>query len=288
MDIAVQITLNAIIAGALYALAALGFNLVYSTTRFFDLGYGAYAAVGAYMVFWLYKGLELSLVPSILLGIIAAGVIGFLIETVVYRPLRARKASLTVFLIASLGVLTVIQAVIAIVFSSQFQTLSRNIGEIQTYTLWGGVITQTQVLILAAGLLIMTVLGFTLRYTMFGKAVRAVADDSEVATIVGINSNRIIGIIFFVSSMIAGLAGIAVGFDTGIQPTMGLALLLKGVIAAIIGGLGNVYGGVLGAFLLAAIENAGAWQFAGEWKDAIAFAILILFLLYRPQGLWPK
>ena len=81
---------------------------------------------------------------------------------------------------------------------------------------------------------------------------------------------------------------IAVAFDTGIQPTMGLSLLLKGVIAAIIGGIGNVYGGILGAFFLAIIENLGAWQFSGEWKDAIAFAVLIVFLLFRPQGIWPK
>ena len=83
-------------------------------------------------------------------------------------------------------------------------------------------------------------------------------------------------------------AGIAVAFDTGIQPTMGLSLLLKGVIAAIIGGIGNVYGGILGAFFLAAVENIGAWQFSGEWKDAVAFGILIIFLLFRSQGIWPK
>lgn len=288
MDILVQITLNAVIAGAIYSLVALGFNLIYSTTKFFDIGYGALAAVGAYTVFYIYKTVGWDLWVSILLGILVAGVLGVVINWLIYKPLRARKASSTVTLIASLGVLTVLQAVLAILFTSQFQTLSRDIASQQTYQLFGGVITQTQVLILVAGLAIMTTLGLVLKYSLFGKAVRAVADDEEVAKVVGINSERILRYIFFIGSAIGGLAGIAIGFDTGIQPTMGLALLLKGVIAAIIGGVGSVYGGVAGAFILAAVENAGAWQFGGEWKDAIAFAVLIIFLILRPQGIVKK
>ena len=285
MDIAVQILLNAIIAGAIYSVVALGFNLIYSTARFFDIGYGALAAVGGYSVFYFYKELGWNLEISIMLGVFTAGLLGFLINWFVYRPLRARKASSTVTLIASLGVLTVIQAIIAILFTSQFQTLARDISGQHIYQIFGGVITQTQALILVAGFLIMSALGLVLKYSLFGKAVRAVADDEEVAKIVGINSEKILGYVFFVGSMIGGLAGIAAGFDTGIQPTMGLSLLLKGVIAAIIGGVGNVYGGVIGAFVLAIVENLGAWQFSGEWKDAIAFAVLIVFLIFRPQGI---
>lgn len=285
MDIVVQIILNAIIAGAIYALLALGFNLLYSTARFFDLGYGAMTAVGGYSVFWLYKLVGLPLWPAIILGVLLTGCIGFLLEKVVYRPLRLRKASNTVLLIASLGVLTVLQAIIAILFSSQFQTLAKDIGSAVTYTIAGGVMTQTQVLILLAGLAIMVLLGLTLKYTRFGKAVRAVSDDEGVAAIVGVNTERVIGIVFFVGALIGALSGAAVGFDTGIQPTMGLPLLLKAIVAAIIGGIGNVWGGVLGAFVLALIENLAAWQFSGEWKDAIAFLVLILFLLFRPQGI---
>ena len=93
---------------------------------------------------------------------------------------------------------------------------------------------------------------------------------------------------FFIGSAIAGLAGILVGFDTGIEPTMGLGLLLKGVIASIVGGIGNIYGGVLGAFLLGFVENFGIWKISGEWKDAIAFGLLIVFLIFRPRGIMNK
>ena len=120
---------------------------------------------------------------------------------------------------------------------------------------------------------------------MFGRAVRAVGDDEDVSKIVGINTDKVIGKVFLIGSAIAGLAGILIGFDTGIEPTMGMSLLLKGVIACIIGGIGNIYGGVLGAFFLGFVENFGIWHISGEWKDAIAFTVLILFLLFRPQGI---
>lgn len=190
-----------------------------------------------------------------------------------------------VLLVAALGVMTAVQSIVAILFTSQFQTLSRSAGNEAVYNIFGGVITQTQLIILILGLLIMAAIGLMFRYTLFGKAIKAVGDDEEVSKIVGINTVKVIGWVFFIGSAIAGLAGILVGFDTGIEPTMGLSLLLKGVIASIIGGIGNVYGGVLGAFLLGFIENFGIWQISGEWKDAIAFGVLILFLLFRPQGI---
>lgn len=285
MDIIPQLIVNSIIAGAIYSMVALGFNLIYSTAKFFDLGYGALAAVGGYTVFYFYKGLGFDLYIAVILGVLVAGAIGTLIYRLVYAPLRKRKSSGMVLLVAALGVMTAVQSIVAILFTSQFQTLSRNAGSEAVYNVFGGVITQTQLIILILGLIIMTAIGLMFRYTLFGKAIKAIGDDEEVSKIVGLNTTKIIGWVFFIGSAIAGLAGILVGFDTGIEPTMGLSLLLKGVIACIIGGIGNVYGGVLGAFLLAFIENFGIWQISGEWKDAIAFAVLILFLLFRPQGI---
>lgn len=288
MSIIVQIILNIVIDGAIYALVALGFNLIYSTARFFDLGYGAIMVAAGYAMFYLYNTLGMPLVPALLLAVLFAGALGFVIEKVVYRPLRKRKATSTVLLIASLGVLTVLQAVIAIIFTSQYQSLLPDMASDRIFSVFGGAITETQVLMLTASLLIMVVLGLVLRYTLFGKAVKAVADDEEVAQVVGINSERLIGLLFFIGAAIGGVAGIATGFDTGLEPTMGLTLLLKGIIGAIIGGIGSVWGGVLGAFVLAIVENVGVWYFSSEWRDAIAFLVLTLFLIFRPQGIWPR
>ena len=288
MEIVVQIGLNAIIAGALYTLVAVGFSLIYSAARFFDLGYGALAASGGYSVYYFYDVLGLSLIPSLILGILIAACLGVLIEIFIYRPLRVRKSSNTVMLVASLGVLTVVQASIAMLFTSQFRTLSKGIASEKVFNVFGGAITETQVLILITAMVIMIALALTLRYSLFGKAVRAISDDEEVANIVGIDSKKIMAAVFFIGTAIGGAAGIGMGFDTGLQPTIGFTLLLKGVVAAIIGGIGSIWGAALGAFLLALIENLGAWQFSGEWKDAIAFGVLIVFLLFRPQGILGK
>ena len=288
MDIVPQLIVNSIIAGSIYSMVALGFNLIYGTVKFFDLGYGAITAVGGYSVFYFYKILGLNLYVSVILGILIAGVIGFIIYRLVYAPLRVRKSSSMVLIVAALGALTAVQAVIAILFTSQFQTLTQNAGTERVFNIFGGIITQTQLIIFILALVIMFGMALALKYTLFGKAIKAVGDDEEVAKIVGINTPKIIGWVFFIGSAIAGLSGILIGFDTGIEPTMGLSLLLKGVIACIIGGIGNIYGGVLGAFFLGFVENFGIWKISGEWKDAIAFGVLILFLLWRPQGILRK
>lgn len=288
MEIIPQLVANSIIAGSIYALVGIGFTLIYGAVRFFDLGYGVMTAIGGYAVFFLANTLGVPIIPAIILGVLVAGFFGLLANLIVYRPIRKRGASNLVLLVASLGVLTMLQAIIAIFFTSQFQTFSQSVGTQHVFNILGGSVTDIQVLILVATIVVMGALVLTLKKTKFGRAIEAISDDEEVAKTIGINTDKIINYVFFIGSAIAGLAGILVGFDTGIEPTMGLALLLKGVIAAIIGGIGNIYGAVLGAFLLGFVENFGIWQISGEWKDAIAFVLLTIFLIFRPQGILPK
>jgi branched-chain amino acid transport system permease protein len=284
MDILPQLIVNSIIAGSIYSVVALGFNLIYGTTKFLDVGYGVLTAVGGYAVFYLANQLELNVWLAIIIAVLFTGLVSYLLDRFVYRTLRSQNASSMVLLLASFGVFTALQALIAVLFGSQFQTLSGG-GGAEVLTLAGASITHVQIAIFVTGLGIMSALFWVLGKTMWGKAVRAVSDEPDVAEVVGINKNKVIGLVFFVAGAIGGVAGILVGFDTGIEPTMGLQLLLKGVVAAIVGGMGNPVGGVLGAFLLGFAENFGIWHLPGEWKDAIAFIILIIFLLVRPQGI---
>jgi branched-chain amino acid transport system permease protein len=288
MGILPQLILNSIIAGTVYTLIALGFNLIYGATKFFNLAHGIMAAIGGYAVFYFVKTLGLDMYVAIILGVALSGLAGFGLDKLIYLPLRRRKASNMVLFVSSLGVMTAMQAVIAILFSSRFKTLSQNVGTQKLFTIFGGVITQTQLVILLAAALVMVGLVVLLFKTQFGKAVRAISDDEEVARIIGIDTDKIIGYVFFIGSAISGLAGILVGFDVGIVPTLGSSLLFKGVIASIIGGVGNIYGGVFGAFFLGFVENFGIWKISGEWKDAIAFTLLIAFLIFRPRGIMNK
>jgi branched-chain amino acid transport system permease protein len=288
MSVMPQLIANSLIAAATYALVALGFNLIYATTKFFNLAHGAMAVVGGYVVFFFLGAFTgINVILAVVIGAFFAGFLGWALDRVVYRELRKRKASNMVLLVASLGAFTVIQAVIAMIFTSQFQTLSGSASE-QVYQIFGAAVTETQVIIMASAVLIFIVLSLLLKKTMFGKQVRAVSDDEEVARIAGIHTEKVIGWIFFIGSAIAGLGGILIGFDTGIQPTMGMNLLLKGVIAAIVGGVGSIPGAILGALLLGFAENFGIWKISGEWKDAIAFGLLIIFLVFRPKGIISK
>jgi branched-chain amino acid transport system permease protein len=288
MSVLPQLIVNSLIAAGTYAILAMGFSLIYGTTKFFNLAHGVMAAVGGYCTFWLlgaFTGLPLYIV--FIISILFTGLLGYIIDRLVYLPLRKRKASNMILLVASLGVFTVIQAVIAMIFTSQFQTLASAASE-NVYSIAGASITETQTMILGAAIIVFIFLWLLLKKTLFGKAVRAVSDDEEVAKIAGINTEKIIGWTFFIGSAISGLAGILIGFDTGIEPTMGLELLLKGVIAAIVGGIGSISGGFLGAILLGFAENFGIWKISGEWKDSIAFILLIIFLVFRPKGIIQK
>ncbi len=288
MSILPQLILNSIIAGSIYALLAMSFNLIFGVTKFFNFVHGSYSVVGGYVVFYLLKTLGWPFYLAIIIGVIAAGLSAYILDKLVYLPLRKRKSTDTVKLVASIGLFTIIQAAVAIFFSSQFKTLSNSQIQQKIYQISTGVITQTQLVMLISALVVFAGLMLLFKFSLFGKAIKAVSDDEEVAKIVGINTNRIIAAVFFIGATISGGAGILTGFDTGIEPTMGLHLFLKGVIAAVIGGTGSVPGAFLGAFLLGFAENFGIWKINGEWKDAIAFGLLIIFLLFRPSGIIKK
>ena len=297
-----QLIVNSLIAGSIYALVALGFNFIYGTTKFFNLTHGVIAAIGGYVVYFLTKKLggispdaeqffnsgSFGIVTTTILAVAFSALVGWLLNRFLFKKLRGRKASQMVFLVASLGAFTCLQAFLAILFTSQFQTLSTGVGDIVTYNIFGGIITQIQLIIFVSVIVIMIALGIFLKKSLFGKSVEAISDNEQVAKIVGIDTEKVISRVFVIGSAIAGLVGVYVGYDTGLEPTMGMNLLLKGVIASIIGGIGNVYGGVLGGFLLGFVENFGIWKISGEWKDAIAFVLLIVFLLVRPQGILKK
>ncbi len=282
-----QILANSLITASVYGLLAIGFNLIYGTVRFFDLSYAAIPVIGAYMVFLFAKLLHLPLIPAVILGVVIGSLVSYLVYRLVYVPLRIRKASKMVFLVAALGLYTVAISLIPIFFTSQFQTLS-NLVDVKTITIGSAIITNVQALLIFLFVVIGIATAVILSKSRTGKAIRAVADDEEVTKTMGINTQAIIGKVFIAGGAIAALTGILVGFDTGMEPNMGFGLILKAVIACIIGGVGNIYAGIIGAIFLAVIENVGVWYFSAEWKDLIAFTVLIIFLLVRPQGLFKK
>lgn len=279
-----QLLLNGIIAGSIYALIAIGFTVIYRTVKFFHFAHGVVYTAGAYFAYTFIINLHLDFMLSCLLSIILSGVLGIIIDRLVYYPLRRQKASNLIFLLASFGVFIFLQNLIQLIYGAQILTIRT--GEIKEgHQFLGAVITDTQIVIMIVSIVLMLLLWFFIQKSKLGKAMRAVSDDETGANVVGINPENIILISFAIGSALAGAAGILISFETNIEPTMGFTSLLKGIIASIIGGIGNVPGAVLGGFSLGIVENLGIWQISAGWKDCIAFVILIIFLLFRPYGI---
>lgn len=279
-----QLLMNGVISGVIYALISLGFAVIYRTVRFFHFAHGVVYAIGAYIAYSLIISLGLNPIVSFFLAVALTGVIGILIDRLVYRPLRKRKAPNLVFLIASFGVFIFIQNLLQLIYGAQIFTVRT--GPVKEgHHILGAVITDTQILILAVSIVLCIGLWLFVKKTKLGKAMRAVADDPLAASVVGINPERIILAAFAIGSAMAGAAGILVSLETNIKPTMGMNAILKGIIASIIGGIGSIPGAMFGGLFLGIAENFGIWKISAGWKDCIAFVILIVFLLLRPGGI---
>lgn len=279
-----QLLINGIISGSIYALVALGFTIIYRTVKFFHFAHGVVYAAGAFLAYTLIISLGVNPIISFFLATILAGVIGVLIDRLVYKPLRKRKAPNLVFLIASFGIFIFIQNLLQLIYGAQILTI-RTGSVKEGHHFLGAVITDTQILILVTSLVLCLGLWLFVKKTKLGKAMRAVADDRIAASVVGINPERIILAAFAIGSALAGAAGILISLETNITPTMGMNAILKGIIASIIGGIGSIPGAMFGGLFLGVAENLGIWKISAGWKDCIAFVILIVFLLLRPGGI---
>lgn len=280
-----QLIANGIIAGCTYALIALGFTIIYGAVRFFHFAHGAVFAASAYGAWAATVFLQASLPVAALVGAGTGGVIGVLIETIVYRRLRARRAPGLILLLASFGVFLLLQSFLQLAFGSDIKLLRQSVVR-SGHEILGAFVTDAQILIVGASVVLAAVVVLFLRRARFGKAIRAVADDPLASRLVGINADRTIGAAFFLGSALAGVAGVLVALESNIQPYMGLNASIKGIISALIGGMGSIPGAMLGGLLIGLAENLGVWGISTGWKDAVAFAVLVVFLLLRPNGLF--
>ena len=247
----------------------------------------AAAALGAYCGYLVANEPGSSLYLSWGVSCLLAGTVGLALYRGLYINMRERAKSPLVMLVASLGILLAISAFISIVFESAPRPLPEAFGS-SPWTIGGANIKGFN--FFAIGVAIAGFVGLLalLKYTSLGRAIRAIGDDEEVAKVVGINTTAVIAIVFFIGAVYAALAGVLNGHDTAIQPRMGLLLLLKGWIASVVGGIGNLQGAIVGGFALGLVEQFGIWDLAGEWRDVISFMLLILFLSFWPKGLLPR
>jgi len=234
------------------------------------------------------QGIDASPLIVVLITFAALGFFGLLGVLLPGKKIGAKTSGGLVPMVASLGVMTIIQSVLALVYGSHYKSIPGT-SDIPTYNLFFGArITLVQIIIFLTGVGSCTALMWMTFHTRFGRSIVALSDSHEMARIVGISPDRSIAWVFFVGAALAGVSGVLVAYDVGVEPAMGMELLLKGAIASIIGGVGNLWGAITGGMILGTVENFGIWKLPVEWKSAIAFVVLIFFLLIKPEGLLKK
>lgn len=275
-----QVVVNGLIAGGIYALVAVGYTVIYGILRFINFAHGEIVATGAFMAaFFLSIGWNLP--EAALASILVTASIGFLTERIVYRPLRnAPKLSL---LVAAIALSIILQALLLIVFGANPHALPQP--PAHEIAVAGATVTDVQLLIIAASVICVIAVELFLSRTKTGREIRAAADNPDLAKAIGIPTDRVIAIGFVLASALAAIAGILSGLDHSFDYLMGVQIGLKAFAAAVIGGIGSVPGAFLGGYLLGMAENLGLLFIPSSLRDGIAFALLIAFLLWKPTGL---
>jgi branched-chain amino acid transport system permease protein len=287
-----QQLINGITIGSFYSLVALGYTMVYGVLKMINFAHGDMFMWGAYLgltglVFLVGIALEGGpwMIAPIMLGVVlTVALLGVLVERVAYRPLRS--AGRLAPIISALGVAFVLQSLARNLYGARWQTYPTGVVLPGAITFEGVRISTMQIVVLATAFLLMAGLYLFVQRTRTGTAMRAVSLDHNVSRLMGIDVNRIIAIVFLIGPGLGGTAGFIVALYYGsFDFTLGWSFGLKAFIAAILGGIGNIPGAMLGGMLLGIIETLASGYISPQWKDVIAYVILILILIFRPTGL---
>ncbi|MEH7374140.1 MULTISPECIES: branched-chain amino acid ABC transporter permease [Bacillaceae] len=283
----IQQLVNGISLGSIYALIALGYTMVYGIVKLINFAHGDVFMVGAFIGFYSITILDLGFFPALLISMVACAIFGVLIERIAYKPLR--NATRIAALITAIGVSLFIEYGTIYIRGAQPEAYPDGIVPIKSLELLGVKISGQSLLILGTSLILMILLQFIVHKTKIGKAMRAVSHDMDAARLMGINVNNTISATFAIGSALAGAAGVIFGvYYTKIEPLMGIIPGLKAFVAAVLGGIGSIPGAMTGGLVLGVIESLVSAAGYSLWRDAVAFVVLILILIFRPAGLFGK
>ena len=283
---------NGLAVGGIYALVALGYTMVYGVLKLINFAHGDLFTIGAYFGLTLLASGGLAAVwppaaavaLALLLVLLMVAALGVALERVAYRPLR--KANRLSAVVSALGASIMLQNAVMLVYGARFYVYPEELRPSLALHVFGLSVPVMRLVVIVGSVLLMLALYAFIHRTRMGAAIRAVAIDQGAARLMGINVDRVISLVFFLGAGLGGAAGVMVGMYYGqIDFTMGWTYGLKAFTAAILGGIGNIPGAMLGGLLLGVIEALGASYLAMAWKDAIAFLVLILILIIRPTGL---
>lgn len=278
-----QFIINGLITGVLYSLLAIGFALIYNTTRVFHIAAAGIYVFAAYM-FWLFSAiLGLPLGIAVLVSIVLTMGLNLSTEATVYRPLKRRNASLNVAMIASIGLMTVIVNLIAMFFGNETKVVDNSIQ--QPFVFGDLIVTMPQIWQLVAGSVLLLVFMFALRWTNWGVRLRALSADETLYETLGYNTRSSRTIVFLLGGAFIAAASCLTVYDVGLDPNMGMNVLISAIVAMVIGGVGRFSTCLLGGLTLGVLQAVTVYFFSSNWQNAVTFLVLLIFLFLRPQGI---
>ncbi len=292
-----QHLINGLTLGGIYALIALGYTMVYGILKFINFAHGEILMVGTYSSLFLFNTLItggktgavlfILFILALLFGMVISALLGVVIETIAYKPLR--KASRLAPLLSAIGVSIILSNSAAYFFGTRSRKFTYPFDN-KPYNFFGLSITPTQLLTIFVCFFLMLGLKYFVDKTRIGRAMRASSENQNVDSLMGVNVNKIISITFAIGSALAVTAGVLYAVEYKVSPTMGTMTGLKAFIAAVVGGIGNISGAMLGGILLGVLETFGTAVLGIPvgYKDTIAFGVLILILLLKPDGILGK
>lgn len=289
MDILPQLLVNSLIAGSIYALASSGLSLTYGMLRILNFAHGHLMMAGAYTFYFWHVEQGWGLPGAALLSAVSVLLLGVFCLKVFILPFTAYSYALSFVTTLALG--TVLESAVSIFFGVNVKSLTVGM-DISSIKIAGVYITPTQILIVSSAAGLLSLLAFLIHFTPLGRMIRGLSEHTHAAESIGISKSITRNAVFLTATLLAAYAGVMVGIETNMQPTMGGAYTMKAFAAMTLGGLGNVWGTIAGSYILGLVENLSIglefWGYSlpAGYKDAFSFAIILAVLLYRPRGLF--
>ena len=287
-----QLVANGLVTGSIISIAAIGLSLVYGILKIVNFAHGEYLTFGAYMAFFANVTLGGPMVTAVFFAMAATALLGILLELILWRPMRARGAGIMSLFIVAIGLALVLRHIIFLVWAASPRRYDVDV--FQVYDLGPIRLSLSQIVAIAIAFSAIAVVGLMLAKTRLGKSMRAVSDNRDLASVAGIDIDRVIAYTWILGGALAGLGGVLLGLvQAAFTPNMGFTLLLPIFAAVVLGGVGSAYGALVGGIVLGLVMEISTWDalaggVASVYKPVVAFAVLIVTLLFRPQGVFGK
>ncbi|MDD4801885.1 MAG: branched-chain amino acid ABC transporter permease [Syntrophomonas sp.] len=283
----IQQLINGLSLGAIYALIALGYTMVYGIIKLINFAHGDIMMVGAYVGFFSLSVLDSNILVAMIYAMLACSILGVLIEKIAYKPLR--YSTRIAALITAIGVSLFLEYFTLFLLGPAQRVFPDTAFPVNNYNIIGVSVSNKDIFVIVSAVILMLILQYIIRMTKTGKAMRAVSEDKDAAVLMGISVDKTVSITFAIGSSLAAAAGVMIGvYYNTVNPLMGIVPGIKAFVAAVLGGIGLVPGAMVGGFLMGILETMVSGYGNSLYRDAVAYGVLILILIIKPTGLFGK